>query len=350
MGRRVLTQLVKRSPIDLRPVLQIPPGKSAAALAWVASAYARDRRLTLPDAATRMRDALDVLWGLRSAAFRQPCWGYHFDVQTGVFFYPRSMPNTIATAFVGHAYLDAYDRVADPRWLEIAKGASDFFLEHIPATETQHGIFFGYLVDDRTPIHNASLLICSLLGRLARLGRRSDLAERAAAGVSFALSHQRPDGSWPYGEEPHLSWVDNFHTGYVLEALMVCRSAGISSHGLDAGLERGLDFYRRALFRQDGAPRYRPSSLYPIDMQCVAQGIQTFAIASRFDESYADWAVRVARFGLERMRRRDGAFMFQRRRLWRNQAPHVRWCEAPMLLALVHLLGMDERALTLAAT
>jgi hypothetical protein len=310
----------------------------------VASAYARDCDRTLDDTEARMCDALEALWLLRSEAFPEPCWGYHFDVQTRVFFYPRSMPNTIATAFAGHAFVDAYERTRDRRWLEIATRTADFFLKHVPATETPEGSFFGYLVDDRTPIHNASLLVCSLLSRLAQPLDRRDLADRAAAGVSFALAHQRRDGSWPYGEEPHLSWIDNFHTGYVLEALMVCRSAGIGNDGLDDGIERGLDFYERHLFQQDGAPRYFPSSLYPIDIQSVAQGIQTFALASRLDARYEALSSRVASFGLRRMRRRDGAFVFQRRRLWRNTAPHVRWCEAPMLLALVHLMGVEDVA------
>jgi hypothetical protein len=42
---------------------------------------------------------------------------------------------------------------------------------------------------------------------------------------------------------------------------------------------------------------------------------------------------------MRRMHRPDGAFAFQRRRFWRNDTPHVRWGQAPMLRALVHLLG-----------
>src|SRR5438067_2361972 len=41
LGRRVLTQAVKRSPINLRPALRIEPTWNAKALALVASAYAR---------------------------------------------------------------------------------------------------------------------------------------------------------------------------------------------------------------------------------------------------------------------------------------------------------------------
>ena len=45
LGKRVLTQIVKRSPLNLRPLLGIPAGQSAGALAHVVSAYALTRLL-----------------------------------------------------------------------------------------------------------------------------------------------------------------------------------------------------------------------------------------------------------------------------------------------------------------
>jgi hypothetical protein len=53
-------------------------------------------------------------------------------------------------------------------------------------------------------------------------------------------------------------------------------------------------------------------------------------------------AWKVFSYALRKMRRPDGAFRFQRRRLWRNGTPHVRWSEAPMLLALTHLARLEE--------
>ena len=339
-ARRIVTQVVKRSPVDLRGPLGIPPGASAAALAWVASTYARDDGTISDEPVTRLDEALESLLRLRCAGFSEPCWGYHFDVQTRVFFYSRATPNAIATAFAGHALLDAHARLSQGRWLELASDTAEFLLARFPATPTREGAFFGYLVGDRTPIHNSNLLICSFLARLAHETGNATFAESAAEGVAYALAHQRPDGSWPYGERAELAWVDNFHTGYVLEALMRCRDVEIGGARLDAAVEHGLRFYRRELFREDGAPKYQPDSLYPIDSQCVAQGIQTFALAARLDRGYGSFAWRVARFALDRMRRRDGVFMFQQRRLWSNPTPHVRWCQASMLLAFAHLLEL----------
>jgi hypothetical protein len=336
LGMRVLMQAVKRSPVNLRPLLGIPPGLSAAALAHVASAYATGGFLG-DDALERERldEVLGKLLARRVERFDEPCWSYEWDVQTRVFFYPGTDPNTIATAFAGFALLDAWERTGADDALELASGVADFFLRHVPRTKARGGAYFGYLVGDTTPIHNANALVCALLARVGAAADRPDCGEAAASGVGHLLAHQRDDGSWPYGERPHLGWVDNFHTGYVLESLIACRAAGLGVD-VEAALDRGLEHYRRDLFLADGTPKYTPGSTFPIDAQCVAQAIQTFARAGMLDDAWRVWG-----FADRRMRRRDGLFVFQRRRLWANRAPHVRWVEAPMMLALARLLEAD---------
>jgi hypothetical protein len=335
LGRRVLTQLVKRSPLDLRPLFGVPPGQSAAALAQVVSSYALG---VIPgeEGRSRLAGTLRALEALRCTGFEEPCWGYHFDVQTRVFFYPAGSPNTIATVFAGLALLDAYEATGEERLLELAVGTGDFFMRHVPQTDDGDGAFFGYLVGDRTPIHNANTLVCALLARLARHTGREDMRAAAEAGLRWAIGRQRLDGSWPYGEQPHLDWVDNFHTGYVLDSLMFSAEAGIEVDG-GAALERGLSYYRQALFLQDGTPKYTPDSTYPIDSQCVAQAIQTLTLAGSRDPAYGAFAWRVFEFAIRRMQRRDGSYIFQRRRRWSNATPLIRWMAAPMLEALTVL-------------
>jgi hypothetical protein len=285
---------------------------------------------------SRLRHTLGELQVLRCEGFEEPCWGYHFDVQTRVFFYPSGSPNTIATAFAGMALLDAYEATRENGLLELAAGAGDFFLRHVPQTEDANGAFFGYLAADRTPIHNANCLVCALLCRLALHTHRDDMLGAAEEGLRWTVARQRPDGSWPYGEQPHLNWVDNFHTGYVLDALMHSADAGVDVDD-GAALERGLAYYRSSLFLEDGTPKYRPDSLYPIDAQCVAQAIHTMALATVRDPAYGQFAWTVFDFARRRMHRGDGSYLFQRRRWWTNGARHIRWVAAPMLQALTRL-------------
>jgi hypothetical protein len=184
--------------------------------------------------------------------------------------------------------------------------------------------------------------VCALLARLSQHLERADFRDAALAGVAYSIAGQRADGSWPYGGRGDLDWVDNFHTGYVLESLSICAAAGLVEDR--QVLDRGLDFYRHRLFSKDGTPRYYDSSIYPIDVQCAAQGIQTFARCSVRRPDLEEMAWLVFRYSMRRLRRGDGAFVFQRRRLWRNRTPHVRWAAAPMLLALTHLFEAATQA------
>src|SRR6185437_2960115 len=130
LALRVVTQAVKRSPVNLRPLLGIPDGLSAATLAPVISAYARTGFLDPQEARVRLSECVAALAALRCAAFPDPCWGYHFDVQTRVFFYPRTSPNTIATAFAGLALIDACEFAGARDAFELATGAGEFFIRH----------------------------------------------------------------------------------------------------------------------------------------------------------------------------------------------------------------------------
>jgi hypothetical protein len=342
LGRRLVIQTVKRSPVDLRPLLGVQPSANAASLACVASAYALNGFLEGEEARGRLRSTIDMLGRLRSDRYPEPCWGYHFDFQSRVFFYASGEPNTIATAFAGMALLDAYEVLGDARLLEEARGVGRFFMRRVPRTPDGVGVYFGYLPGERSPIHNANMLACALLARLAPLAARGDDSEdfqgAALAGLVWTIEHQRSDGSWPYGERPNLAWIDNFHTGYVLDAIRTCLDSGLAGPEVERAWLRGIAYYRRELLLPDGTPKYYSTGVYPIDAQCVAQSIQTLAIAARRVPGAGDDAWRVFDFVRGRMLRPDGLPIFQRRRLWHNRTPHMRWVVAPMLLAVANLL------------
>jgi GT2 family glycosyltransferase len=340
LGRRVITQAVKRSPLDLRPLLGIPPSRNAATVAWAVSAYARGSFLPAELQRDRLEGATRTLIAMRLPDQEEPCWSYPFPIQTRVLDYPSTAPNTIATAFAGMALLDAFEATGEPKLLELARGVGRFFLADVPQTEDPPGARFGYLIGDSSPIHNSNTHVCALLARLVAHGEQQYRGV-IRAGLTWTLERQRPDGSWPYGERADLEWVDNFHSGYVLDALRTCADAGVDERA-EFAWRRGLEFWRGNLFGADGRPKYYRDQTYPIDTQSGAQGIQTLAIAAAYDPSCLEQAWRVFEWLDANMRRRDGLFYFQRRRRWVNKIPHVRWAETCMYLGLVHLLVADE--------
>ncbi len=342
-GRQALLQLVKRSPVNLRPMLGIAPEADSAALAWILSAYSLVDFRERQEQDLRREILFERLREMRTPGHDEPCWGYHYDMQSRVFFYPSTDPNAIATTYVGGALLDLHAQTGSEQALELAEGIGRFLVRHVPQTEDPPGAYFGYLVGDRSPIHNSNLHVCTLLARVSALVDRPDWLRQAARGIEWTLQRQRPDGSWPYGERKNLSWVDGFHTGYVLDSLRFCADAGLGD-GIEEAWQRGLAFYRQNLFLPDGTPRYFSHETFPVDLQCVAQALQTLSIASAHDPSCLQDARHVLAYAQRAMLRADGAYRFQRRRFWINPVAHLRGGNADMILGLARLLRAELAA------
>jgi hypothetical protein len=326
LGRRLLTQTVKLSPLNLRPALGIKPDRNAKAIGLVASGYARLWAATGDDSARREAERwLTWLENHHSGDASGMAWGYHFDVQTRFFSYPRGSPNTIATSFVAQAFLDGHELLRDDRW----KGPAVAAARYLEANMLTEAGYFRYLPRDDELVHNANLLACAVLVRVGR-----QLTARRALDIS--LRAQRDDGSWPYGEGRRGDWVDNFHTAYVLESIALCEPVFSQVH--DA-LERGLAFWERELFLRDGTPKYDVSRLYPIDAHCYARAIDAWVAASRRER-----ALRTASLLVERMVDPSGYVWFQERRFWTNRVPFVRWTAAPSFRALAGVLNVGSEA------
>ncbi len=331
LPRRVLTQAVKLSPVNLRPLLGIRPAYNQKAVGLVASSYAR---LGERDHAAQWLEWLcanraDPLPGSPAGAGAPWAWGYNFPVQTRVFAYPPNSANTIATSFVAHAFLDAAELLDAPRWEEPIRGACAFLTGHM-LVEQPGRRFFRYIPGDDQLIHNANTLAAAVLARAARLYGDDALAAPARDALAPTLAAQLPDGTWPYAEGSH-AWVDNFHTGYVLMSLACFPEAAEQ-------LRRGVAVWERELFLPDGTPKYYAGSLHPIDGHCYAQAVETWVVAGNLAA-----ARREAELMVERMLDPSGYLWFQQRGRITNKVPFVRWTTAPALQALAGLLRAEGK-------
>jgi polysaccharide biosynthesis protein VpsJ len=326
LGRRLLTQTVKHSPLNLRPLLRIRPGLNAKAIALVASGYAR---LTASGDESA-RDAA-VRW-LEWLAARGPGWGYNFPVQTRFFAYAAESPNTIATSFAAHAMLDGCELLKGASLSAEVEAACDFLTEEM-LTESGDRTFFRYVPGEDELVHNANLLACSVFVRAARALERPSLLERARPAVMTSLAAQRDDGSWPYADS--APWVDNFHTAYVLESLAQC--AASIPEARDA-LDSGVDYWERELFLPDGTPKYAPDRMRPLDAHCYASAIDAYIALAPWHAAALERADRIAALLLARMLDPTGYIYFRQERLWMNRVPFVRWTTAPSFKALAGLV------------
>ncbi|HET7112266.1 MAG TPA: hypothetical protein VFI57_01425, partial [Pyrinomonadaceae bacterium] len=250
-ARLIWTQLLKRSPIDLRSFAGVPAQRNAKGIALFALAeIATHRRLKTKESKERVRDLLADLLSLKLDGYSGAAWGYNFDWQSRNFFAPRGTPTIVPTAFAARALLEH-------GYLEIARSVCDFILRDLPRpVDTQSEICFSYTPNDDTQIFNASLLAAEVLASVGQLTKEAELCDVTTRAARYVVNHQRPDGSWSYGTDATQTWIDNFHTAYILFSLKRIIAACHGGAEFQSALERGYRYWTRNFFLAEGWPKY----------------------------------------------------------------------------------------------
>lgn len=340
--RLVLTQGVKRSPINLRPLLLVPKSPNPKGIALFLSSLTNLSKAGLVEDIEIIRSMATKLLALRSPYKTYSCWGYNFPWQTRGALVPLGSPNIICSTFAANALLDAYELTREPSCLAAATSAAEFIRDILFWREGTAKAYFSYTPDERSEIHNANLLGAALLCRVSQASGQQRFLEPAIDAARCSVGKQHEDGSWGYGDTPGQRWIDNFHTGFNLVALKRIRE--YSGHTeFDAQIRRGFAFYRKHFFREDGAPRYFHNSTYPIDIHSIAQSIITLVEFRDHSGDNIPLACTVLNWALANMRNARGFFYFQKHQFYTARVSFMRWSQAWMLLALSTLLRSFDR-------
>lgn len=346
VARLGYTQLFKHSPVNLRPLALLPPERNAKGIALFAlAALANYRRLRTNEAEHEARALLADLLSLRLEGWSGSAWGYNFDWQSRVFFAPRGTPTIVPTAFAARALVEAAHAFNDEDYLRAARSTCDFILQDlVRSDETEEGICFSYSPNIQTRIYNASLLAGETLASVGALTGEKILCQWAVRAARYVAHQQREDGSWQYGSEVNQSWVDNFHTAFVLSSLARVNNYCEAAQGLEfrETLQRGYEFWRARFFLADGWPKYYHDKLYPVDTHAAATAIVTLSELRDLDRDALGLAEKIAHWSIRNLRDRRGFFYYQRRRFYTVRTPYMRWTQAWMLYALARLLEEKE--------
>lgn len=346
-ARLLWTQVVKRSPLNLRALAQIQPGTNSKGIALFALAALANYRRTKSDAAKlEARELLQQLISQRLQTGSGAAWGYNFDWQSRVFFAARGTPTIVPTAFAARALIEAAEAFNEDSYLAVARNVCDFVMFGLPRTvESQTEICFGYTPGDNTRIFNASLLAAEVLALVGARDGNADYCSVAVKAARYVVNQQREDGSWFYGADPHQAWIDNFHTAYLLSSLKrimnSCQAA--RSDEFSAALQRGYRFWRESFFLADGWPKYYHDALHPVDTHAAAAAIVSLLDLVELDRDALLLAERIAGWSIHNLRDKQGFFYYQRHRFYTVRTPFMRWTQAWMLYALARLLEEQQR-------
>jgi len=322
-------QLNKRSPINLRPLLQVPLARNPKGIALFILGLIDDYKRT--NDADYLDEAVELAnWLLTQQSekniWRHSCWGYHFDWNARAFFVPKGKPNVITTIYVAQALYALGELVDNEFYIEASVSAADFIVK-VLYTESDGRNFFAYIPGETAFVHNASLWGAAWVSFIAQKTANEKYKDLALKVARQSVSEQAEDGSWVYGARHHHQFIDGFHTGYNLEALdLIRKSLGVFE--FDSTINKGLEYYKSSLIDSDGSAKYYNNEKYPLDMHSVTQVVITLLKVGGSSDDL-ELASRVLKRSVETLYLPgSGRFVYQKYKYYSNKIDYMRWTQA----------------------
>ena len=334
IARLAAVQLGRRSPIDLRFILRVPKAENAKALSLFITGLLRAKVAITPD------------WGPEAEALgkrliasqhKSGGWGYPFPWQSRTHFLPAGSPNIVTTAFAANALVELYGALPSEEVRAAVQQSANYILNSVSRINAapEQGIAFGYAENDPQIVFNASLLGAECLLNAGTLLGNPEYLILAKQAADFVASHQKPDGSWEYGLEPNQTWIDSFHTGFVIVSMKhLAESLGDAK--LLSSATTGFEYYSKTFIEPDFAIKYFSNKRYPIDAHALGQAMVTLATFGDIET-----AKRVALWSIANMRSDKGYFYYQYHQLFTNRIPYLRWSNSWMFRGLSELIAND---------
>lgn len=326
-------QFFKRSPINLRRLTLVEKGYNSKGLGLFLRGYCNLYRINpTEENLSKINEIAQKIIELQTDGYSGSCWGYNFDWQARAFFQPKGTPTVVATSFISDALLEAYEITDNILYRETAISASQFVLNDLNRTYDNQGNFsFSYSPLDQTQVFNASLLGVKQLMQVYKYTGDEILLKESNKAVQYVINHQQENGAWSYGTLPFHQWIDNFHTGYNLECLFAYQQIS-KDLSYSENIERGLYYYLKTFFTEEGISKYYSTSVFPIDIHAPAQLIVTLSKLNRFQDN-KELIDTVLQWTIENMQTDKGFFKYQKNRFFNSSIPYMRWAQAWMFYA-----------------
>jgi len=335
-------QFQKRNPFNIRPLLGIKKGKNPKAMGLFLKAYVLLYKSTgeqkYLDTATKLFEWLTINY---SKGYSGICWGYNFDWANPDGYLPSYTPSVVVTSFVVDGLYNYFLVTKNPKAKELIDSAAIYIIKDIPITKFKEGISFSYTHKSKGSCYNASLLAAEVLAKSDIINGANKYSELIEQAVTYVLSKQKELGEWWYSFNPETHKERNqidFHQGFVLVSLRnLNRLCCFKNLNLEDAIQKGLDFYKKKQFLNNGQPMWRLPKRWPVDIHNISQGIITFSLLSNKREVYHSFAKNIAEWAINNMQSSKGYFFYRKYSIGTNKISFMRWGQAWMLLALTEL-------------
>lgn len=333
-----IQQLIKRSPLNLRGLLRIPKGYNPVTLGLSIQGYSyliKSGKYNNSELNEKIKFLIAELTKLSNKGYSGACWGYDFDWEARHANIPAYQPTIVATGIVTNALFECYKITGNTTALDLCISSSDFVLKDLNRNYEGDTFCFSYSPLDHQQVYNASMKGVRLLSQVYSVTKREELKTVADQAVRYIMNHQNGDGSWFYANKSTSQWIDNYHTGYVLDCLdeYICHTG---QEQYKPALEKGFAYYVDNFFEEGYKPKFYNRLLYPIDCTAAGQALLTLV---RFGK--AEMACKVAQYTISVMQNSKGYFYFRQHKWYTQRTSFMRWSNAWMFVGLSQLVIPD---------
>ncbi|MBK9401136.1 MAG: hypothetical protein IPN36_09835 [Bacteroidetes bacterium] len=331
--RFLAQQFIKRSPINLRPLLGIKRRLNPVSLGLGIQAYScLYQKNKNSDYRKKVEEMIDQLVKLIPTNYTGACWGYDFPWEARYASIPAYQPTVVATGIITNSLYIAHATFNNTLARELVIKGCEFVTTHLNRTVEEDGSFcFSYSPFDREKVFNASMKGSRLLAQGYQLTKNPEWKNLAAQSIAWVMKHQSKEGAWIYSQRNAGQRIDNYHTAYVLD----CLDEYIKCTGdlrFTEALKKGVQFYVSHFITKEGQPKFYNNEPWPVD--CTAAG-QTLLSLVRF--GHIDTAKKCALWMIHHMQSPAGNFYFRKFKSHTEKTAFMRWSDSWMLAGLSSL-------------
>ncbi len=342
--KRVCIQVVRKSPVNLRSCLGVKPMVHTKTLSDMLSVYSlliNDKELS-SGFQKKAADIRKVLLERRifSKTLKGQAWGLNFPYATRFVDASRDTPNLFNTLNASHALLDFHEQANDEMIISHIDAVKSYLFNDLGFIDDCDYGWIRYYPNQKTPNFNVNATSAAFFARSNNiLNKKIFSDQRISSLLKFLIRGQNKNGSWFYTPSKNGKWIDGYHTGYILESLAYIQSeyTDVCNPELAQCIDKGINFYIKNLFLDDGAPKYYHDNFSHIESQNCAQAIQTLSrLMVYLNEDYSDLLGRVIGRSLSALYVDKGYIRHTDKKGSNADMIFLRWSQTPMILALIY--------------
>jgi len=296
----------------------------------------------------RARHFLKVLEQTRCPGYDEYCWGYPFHWETLLGTIPAGTPLITTVPYVFEAFQQVYRIDGDEHWRQVMRSIAQHALKDykdVSTSATASTCSYTPFPEHSLMVVNANAYRAYLLTNIAVEFAEPKYKAAAERNLNFVLEAQNEDGSWFYARDGKRSFVDHFHTCFVMKALAKIEALTGNVDCTNA-IERGVAYYTQHLFDENRVPkpfsRAPRLTIYRRELYDYAECINlSILLRGRFPALDLCLASTLNEI-LGRWQTPEGSFRSRQLYLGWDNTPMHRWASSQLFRSLCFLLRTNS--------